>query len=79
LEIGSGDPAISVEFHTGHTTDDAPNWDYCRKQWEDYPPDIIPISLDAYCPALEKPQRRRADTYHQRLEDRVRRRRADIH
>jgi len=43
LEIGSGDPAISVEFHTGHTTDDAPN--YFRKEWEDYLPDIIPIGL----------------------------------
>jgi len=40
-----GDPAISVEFHTGHTTDDEPNWDYFRKEWEDYLPDIIPIGL----------------------------------
>jgi hypothetical protein len=44
-EISLGDPTIVVEFHTGHTTDDAPNWDYFRKECEDHLPSIIPIGL----------------------------------
>jgi hypothetical protein len=44
-EIGLVDPAISIEFHAGHTTNDAPNWDYFRKECEDYLPDIIPAGL----------------------------------
>jgi len=79
LEIGSGDPAISVEFHTGHTADHAPN--YFRKECEAYLPDVIPIGLTL---TVRRWKNRSGGAPIRIISDwktysRVRRRRTDIH
>ena len=43
--IGVGVPQVTLELHTGHVAEDAPEWDFFRKECEGHLPRIVPAGL----------------------------------
>lgn len=43
--IGTGDPSVALELHAGHVADDAPPWDFFRRECEEHLPRIVPNGL----------------------------------